>query len=111
MRFLSTILLWVMVISASGLANAKDQRPWNIVLLMAEDMSPHLGSYGDATAHTPNLDRLAQVGVRYTRAFTTSGVCATSRAAIIMGPGSAISLLNSRDLPTCYFAGVAETQL
>jgi hypothetical protein len=26
-------------------------------------------------------------------------------------PGSAISLLNSRDLPTCYFAGVAETQL
>ena len=29
----------------------------------------------------------------------------------VWSPGSAISLLNSRDLPTCYFAGVAETQL
>jgi hypothetical protein len=31
--------------------------------------------------------------------------------AVVLVPRSAISLLNSRDLPTCYFAGVAEAQL
>lgn len=72
----------------SGLSIASDaagsERP-NLLLLVAEDLSPRLGAYGDRVAHTPNLDRLAREGVRYTRAFTTSGVCAPSRAAIIMG--------------------------
>ena len=48
-------------------------------------MSPHLGAYGDRTARTPVLDRLARESVRYTRAFTTAPVCAPSRAAIITG--------------------------
>jgi len=54
-------------------------------LIVAEDLSPRLGAYGDAVAHTPNLDRLAAAGVRYTHAFTSAGVCAPSRAAIVMG--------------------------
>lgn len=57
----------------------------NLLLIVAEDLSPRLGAYGDPVAHTPNLDRLAAEGVRYTRAFTTAGVCAPSRAALIMG--------------------------
>ncbi|MCE2390986.1 MAG: sulfatase [Proteobacteria bacterium] len=61
-----------------------EQRP-NVLLLMAEDLSPRIGAFGDAVAHTPNLDRLAEQGVRYTRAFTTSGVCAPSRAALMLG--------------------------
>ncbi len=65
-------------------AAAGAERP-NLLLLVAEDLSPRLGAYGDSVAHTPNLDRLASEGVRYTRAFTTAGVCAPSRAAIILG--------------------------
>jgi len=57
----------------------------NLLLIVAEDLSPRLGAYGDAVAHTPNLDRLAAEGVRYTHAFTTAGVCAPSRAGLIMG--------------------------
>jgi len=57
----------------------------NIVWIVCEDMSPHLGSYGEKAAKTPNLDRLATEGVRYTNAFTTAGVCAPSRNAIITG--------------------------
>ena len=57
----------------------------NILLLVAEDMSPRLGSYGDEAAHTPNLDQLATVSTRYTHVFTTAGVCAPSRAAMITG--------------------------
>ena len=60
------------------------QRP-NILWITNEDMSPHLGSYGDPQARTPNLDRLAAQGARFTRAFSISGVCAPSRSAIITG--------------------------
>ncbi|MDC6354919.1 MULTISPECIES: sulfatase family protein [unclassified Robiginitalea] len=57
----------------------------NILWLVAEDLSPYIAAYGDSTVHTPNLDRLAAEGVRYTRMFSPSGVCAPSRAAIALG--------------------------
>ncbi len=57
----------------------------NILLIMAEDLSPRIGAFGDLVAVTPNLDALAKQGVRYSGVFTTSGVCAPSRAAHIMG--------------------------
>ena len=60
------------------------QRP-NILWITCEDMSPHLGCYGDALVKTPHLDRLAEQGTRYTRMFSTAGVCAPSRAALITG--------------------------
>lgn len=76
-------LLCMFAATASG-SGEPALRP-NVVLLIAEDLSPRLGVYGDPIAETPNLDFLAAEGVRFTRAFTTSGVCATSRAAMIMG--------------------------
>ena len=57
----------------------------NILWLVAEDLSPIIPPFGDDTVATPNLDRLAAEGVRYTRVFSTSGVCAPSRAAIATG--------------------------
>lgn len=59
--------------------------PPNIVLILFEDMSPRVGSFGDPLAHTPSFDRIAMEGIRYTNVFTTSGVCAPSRAALISG--------------------------
>lgn len=60
------------------------ERP-NILWISVEDLSPRIGAYGDPVARTPNIDRLAREGVRFTRAFTTAGVCAPSRSAIITG--------------------------
>jgi len=57
----------------------------NILWISCEDMSPHLGCYGDSTVPTPNIDRLAREGVRFSNAFCTAGVCAPSRNAIITG--------------------------
>jgi uncharacterized sulfatase len=57
----------------------------NFVLITCEDISPHLGCYGDPDAITPHLDRLAAQGVRFTRAFTHAPVCAPSRSGIITG--------------------------
>ena len=57
----------------------------NILWITAEDLSPALGCYGDAYAHTPRLDALAAEGVRYTGAFATAPVCSPARSCLITG--------------------------
>ena len=69
---------------SSPLTALADDRP-NVVILMAEDLGSRVGAFGDPVALTPNIDRLAASGVRFTNAFTTAGVCAPSRAAHITG--------------------------
>jgi N-sulfoglucosamine sulfohydrolase len=60
------------------------QRP-NILWISTEDISPHLGCWGEKFAITPNMDKFAAEGIRYSRAFTVHGVCAPSRSGIITG--------------------------
>lgn len=62
-----------------------DLPPPNILWITCEDISPQLGAYGDPYAHTPNLDKLAEQGVLYTRAFASAPVCAVARSSIITG--------------------------
>lgn len=57
----------------------------NILWLIAEDFGPHLGCYGTREVSTPNLDRMASEGIRYTRFYTTAPVCSPSRSAFITG--------------------------
>ena len=57
----------------------------NILWISAEDIGPQFGCYGDPHAITPNIDRLASQGTRYTNAYTTAGVCAPCRSGIITG--------------------------
>ena len=57
----------------------------NIVLVLFEDASPRFGAFGDELAVTPNFDRIASEGVTYPYVYTTAGVCAPSRAALISG--------------------------
>ena len=60
------------------------ERP-NILLLVAEDLSPRIEPYGDDLAKTPNLTKLGTKSIRFTSTFTTAGVCAPSRASLITG--------------------------
>jgi arylsulfatase A-like enzyme len=57
----------------------------NILWITAEDISAHLGCYGDAYARTPQLDALAREGLRYTHAFATAPVCSPARSCLITG--------------------------
>jgi arylsulfatase A-like enzyme len=57
----------------------------NIVWIVAEDMSPHFGCYGDRAVATPNVDRLAASGTRFASAFVTGPICSISRSALITG--------------------------
>jgi arylsulfatase A-like enzyme len=75
------LLLLSLLLSSFSFAQ---QRP-NIVWIVCEDISPYIGAYGNHELKTPNIDQLAAEGVRYTNAFTTAGVCAPSRSAIITG--------------------------
>jgi uncharacterized sulfatase len=59
--------------------------PVNVVWIVGEDMGPELGCYGDPQAITPNMDRLAREGARFTRCFTHAPVCAPSRHGLITG--------------------------
>ena len=63
---------------------AAQHRP-NILWITCEDLSPFLPAYGDSTIQTPNLSWLAGEGIRFTRMFSTYGVCGPSRSAIITG--------------------------
>ena len=76
------ILFILTIIQFCGLLWA--QKP-NIIWLTCEDISPTLSMYGDSTAHTPNLDKLAEKSIIFNNAFTTVGVCAPSRSSIITG--------------------------
>ena len=58
----------------------------NILWITCEDVSgPYLGCYGDIFAKTPNIDRLADEGVLYSKAFATAPVCAPSRSCLVTG--------------------------
>ena len=57
----------------------------NVLLIVSEDNGPELGCYGDANARTPHLDRLADEGVRFDRAFVPQAGCSQSRASFLTG--------------------------
>jgi arylsulfatase A-like enzyme len=61
-----------------------DELP-NILWITSEDNSAFLGAYGDDYADTPNLDRLADMGIVYENAYATTPVCAPSRFTLITG--------------------------
>lgn len=87
-KILFTFLITLTIISVAFKVVNKQvsnlQKP-NILWITCEDMSPHLGSFGEKVAKTPNLDQLAKEGVRYTNVYSTAGVCSPSRNAIITG--------------------------
>lgn len=81
-----TCIALVLVGADAALADSNEiaERP-NIVWIMAEDISTELACYGHPAVKTPNLDRLAQQGARYTQAFCTAPSCTPSRNAMITG--------------------------
>ncbi len=60
--------------------------PPNVVFILADDLGyGDLGCYGQKKIKTPNLDRLAADGVRFTQAYSGSTVCAPSRCSLLTG--------------------------
>src|SRR5690606_29310765 len=69
--------------SPLGRRNAMD-RP-NILFVYTDDQAPWaLGAAGNRQAHTPNLDRFFNDGVRFSNSFVTTPVCSPSRAGLLV---------------------------
>ncbi|MEW6161528.1 MAG: sulfatase, partial [Verrucomicrobiota bacterium] len=82
MNFKSALLLLLCLFDLPLLA--APSRP-NVLLICVDDLKPLLGCYGDKRVQSPNIDRLAQRGVLFERAYCNQAVCAPSRNALLTG--------------------------
>ena len=96
MSFVRTVHCVVLTLLAGGACGAPapppasraaaPARPPNIVFIMADDLGyGDVGPYGQTKIRTPRLDRMAREGVRFTRFYAGSTVCAPSRSALMTG--------------------------
>ena len=81
---LKVLLFTFFVYSINIYCKSTDEK-LNVIWISCEDMGPVLGTYGVNEISTPNIDKLAEQGVKYTNAYSTVGVCAPSRFSIITG--------------------------
>jgi arylsulfatase A len=80
-----TMVIFAWFVSAVSFALASDQRP-NIVFILADDLGyGELGCYGQEKIKTPNIDRLAAQGMRFTQHYTGAPVCAPARCTLLTG--------------------------
>ena len=82
-KFFAATLL---AISVASPVNAKESGPTNFIIFVADDMAwDDSGPYGNQSVRTPNLDRLAEEGMRFDRAYLTCSSCSPSRCSMLTG--------------------------
>ena len=78
-------LLSVIILIISIQNSFTAEKP-NIVFVLADDLGwSELGCYGNTFHETPNLDRMAKEGMRFTQAYAAAPVCSPYRAALLTG--------------------------
>lgn len=83
---------------AASSAQLTAPRPPNIILILADDLGYNeVGAYGQTRIRTPNIDRLAREGVRFTDHYSGSPVCAPSRAVLLTGLHSGHAYIRDND--------------
>lgn len=93
-----TVFIWIFILVAVNAllscGNSEDhtQSLPNIVFIMSDDHAYQaISAYGHGLNHTPNIDRIAEEGVIFTRAFVTNSICAPSRAVMLTGKHSFVN--------------------
>ena len=85
MRYLLAIFVPLFILKI-GCAPPNIYTPPNFIIIFADDLGyGDLGSYGHPTIKTPNLDKMASEGVRFTQFYVGSSICTPSRAALLTG--------------------------
>jgi len=83
------VLLIALVAALPHVARAASRaqaptRP-NVLFIAIDDLRPSLGCYGETLARSPNIDRLAETGLRFQRAYCQQAVCGPSRTCLLTG--------------------------
>ncbi|MBC8290905.1 MAG: sulfatase, partial [Planctomycetes bacterium] len=85
-RILAAFYLTAIFLLTSNAAALAEKTPPNIVFILADDLGwAELGCYGNGFNETPNLDKLAREGMRFTQAYAAAPVCSPYRAALLTG--------------------------
>jgi len=84
MNFRGVLIIALAVSWACSASAAGASRP-NVLFICVDDLKPLLGCYGDKRIQSPNIDRLAQRGLLFERAYCNQAVCAPSRNALMTG--------------------------
>ncbi|MFY7877477.1 MAG: sulfatase-like hydrolase/transferase, partial [Pirellula sp.] len=87
MRLFLICVLFVLGLGTNrSSAASTSERPPNIVIIFCDDLGwGDLGCFGNPTIRTPNLDRMAAEGQRWTQFYVAAPVCTPSRAALMTG--------------------------
>ena len=89
--YLLPAIIGVIIVLTTSCSHQQQQEPQsssspNIILFVSDDHGiDALGCYGNTVIKTPNLDKLAAEGIRFTNAYCTSASCAASRSVILTG--------------------------
>ena len=86
-QVLGAVVLGVCYFATPAIAESNaNQKPPNIIFILADDLASYeLGCYGGGNVPTPNLDRLAREGMRFTQAFASEAICTPCRASLYTG--------------------------
>ena len=86
MKFLSFIAVGLMLVANALLqADGVNEDKYNVLMIAVDDLRPEMGCYGSTVIKTPNMDRLAQEGVLFERAYCQESICMASRASLLTG--------------------------
>jgi len=99
--FIATVCLLMAAVGLASVAvsaEAADAAKPNIIFILADDLGyGDLGCYGQQMIRTPNLDRMAAEGLRFTQCYAGSTVCAPSRCALMVGQHTGHCLIRGND--------------
>ena len=81
-----SMLLTSVAVLLSSCGGQSNEGPLNVVFFLVDDLGwRDVGSFGSDFYETPNIDRLAQEGIKFTHAYAASHVCSPTRASIMTG--------------------------
>lgn len=85
-KIITVFLLGLSALSFQVEGLNRNKKLPNIIIIMADDLGyGDLGCYGSTLHRTPNIDRMASEGIKFTDAYSTSGYCTPSRASLMTG--------------------------
>ena len=86
MKSTRTLILTALLLASLAALDAADAPKPNVIVILADDLGwADLSCYGSTFHESPNLDKLAAQGMRFTQAYSSSPYCSPSRAAIMTG--------------------------